>query len=133
MCLQFNKEDKRIATKHILCSKEGKVKNTGFFPHYRDDGFFYKRGVLAEWVNIKVQQWSNHKSISEGYHSWRNIFSLGTGWHLFIIPKGTTYYVGGFNSPNRKNNYCSEQIVWIGHKLNPLSWIKAKNWKPKSK
>lgn len=130
MCLNFIKEDKRIAEKHILCVKEGTVHAEGFFPHYMDS-FFYTRGKLSQPVNIQVLQWSNCKAIVEGYHSWMGLFGLGHGWHLFIIPKGTTYYIGGFNSPTRRNNYCSEQIVWIGHKLNPLSWIKALTWKNK--
>lgn len=123
MCLEFRQVDKRVASKNIIVTKQGEVKKNGRFePIYTTTNFTYPREILVEKVNIKPETRFGSMKINEGYHSWISFFG---GSHLFIIPKGTTYYVGGFNDPDKTNNYCSEQIIWIGHKLSPLTWLKV--------
>ena len=121
MCLEFRKLDKRVAEKNIIVAKEGKVENGRFKPRYTSTNFTYPRDIITEKVDVKPIIFNTWGKINEGYHSW---ISLWNGSHLFIIPKGTTYYVGGFNTLRYENNYVSEQIIWIGSKWNPFTWLK---------
>lgn len=119
MCL-VKISEKKVAEDNILCWKR---LYKGSMSIIRDHQ--YKTGVVQPTVELKVYR----GEIEEGYHSWvdqartdRYGYSGTKVYHLFVIPKGTTYYEGLENGGAK--GYVSETIVYLGHKKNPLTWLR---------
>lgn len=56
-------------------------------------------------------------SIHKGYHSRivnNQSLKVRDKTHLFVIPKGAEYYIGGENVINRKDGYVSSTIIFVG-------------------
>ncbi len=109
MCLHLTKEQNKaiVATENIICYKSLESDNVSYYSSYK-----YKKGEINPKVDLKVVTdiWYEVTHINEGYHSRRT--SKGNN-RLFMIPKGTTFYVGGENE-TAANNYVSETIVLLG-------------------
>ena len=128
MCLERPSE-KKVAEKDIFCWKQLK----GFNGKSLIQEYKYVQGVIQPRVEIIVHRNSN--TVEEGYHSWveqEPKDQLGRSYrkklkHLFVIPKGTTYYEGLENGGPA--GYVSETIVYLGHVYNPLTWLRMLKYK----
>jgi hypothetical protein len=119
MCLTRPSE-KKIASTNILCWK---TLNRWGKSAIRD--YEYEIGVTQPLVELTLR----HGEVEQGYHSWvdqartdRYGYSGTKVYHLFVIPKGTTYYEGLENGGAK--GYVSETIVYLGHNKNPFTWLR---------
>ena len=126
MCLELktSRLEVKIAKNTIVCYKHGIV-SKGVYEspcqYYK-----YKNGVLQPKVKLDIRK-SDYKDnawVNDGYHSYINFFDKGD--QVFLIPKGAEYIEGGDNEIVEKHDvYVSDQIVWIGNKWNPITWLKV--------
>lgn len=108
MCLYLTKDQNKaiIAAENIICYKFLDYRNISCY-----SGYDYEKGKTNPKVNLLIEcNWDDTDFINEGYHSRR---ISGRNNKLFMIPKGTTFYIGGENAINN-NNYVSETIVLLG-------------------
>jgi len=131
MCLILKNKESKIATKDIICYKRGIV-NWGNFSPYYFDHYKYEKGEKQKEIKLqpeleypevlaKENSLINNWTIERGYHSYIHFQSCSN--HVFIIPKGSEYYIGQFNS-KQENSMASSNIIWVGHKWNPITWLK---------
>lgn len=119
MCLTRPSE-KKIANSNIFCWKRLDIRGKSTIQDYQ-----YKIGVTQPLVELTLR----HGEIEQGYHSWvdqertdRHGYPGTKVYHLFVIPKGTTYYEGLENGEAK--GYTSETIVYLGHNKNPFTWLR---------
>ena len=119
MCLTRPSE-KKIANTNIFCWKRLDNRGRSIIQEHQ-----YKIGVTQPLVELTLR----HGEVEQGYHSWvdqvrtdRYGYSGTKVYHLFVIPKGTTYYEGLENGGAK--GYVSETIVYLGHNKNPFTWLR---------
>ncbi len=135
MCLIINENQQvQVAKVNILCYKALEKGN------YSDNQLYlYTKGIQDDTIilNPKDSDYYGQMEINQGYHSRVANKNLKQYWkfyatHLFMIPKGTYYYIGGENcDPDQdfdKHNlqgYVSSNIYFIG-KNNWFNRLKAR-------
>jgi hypothetical protein len=134
MCLATKTPKLKIAEQPIICYKKGKVKKFTFRPYIQTQ-FKYKLGKVTEKTEIEFKKNdyivpSDWYEVEEGYHSFPTFQVYYPTNHVFIIPKGVKYTEGQYNGTD---NYCSEQLIWVGHRKNPLTWLRVYLHKRKNK
>lgn len=117
MCLQLGIDHKKqIAVENMSC-----YKSLDRGAKSQPQGYVYKKGEIQTPVTLiitprygydRIGKRIKGYSIWEGYHS-RNETSISKKSHLFIIPKGAGYIVGGENS-DILDNYVSTSIIYVG-------------------
>lgn len=116
MCLIIKiNQEMLIADKNIPAFKTLKERNISvIFP------FYYRKGKVNKRIELcKSSFWGGKGGkvceIHEGYHSRMVNFSLmeHEKSHLFVIPKGAAYYIGGDNVM-MINGYVSSTIIFVG-------------------
>jgi hypothetical protein len=120
MCIVVIDNREKIASKNIICTKKIRSNHTS---EYLD--FQYEKNVVNKVNNIDVPN-------NIGFHS-RNINSVfyknkktyNSSNYIFIIPKGSKYYIGGENEKGI-DNYISEKIVFTGIKNSLLGRLIVK-------
>lgn len=140
MCLTITKTIPKIAKTNLLVFKVGRIKRTEFSTCHRSYYYhLYKENSVIDLAVDLLNGLSTpntEKVISKGYHSlpdlktvkkyilqdntWGPFKNIG----LFIIPKGSKFFVGTDNGSTIPA-LCSNQITYIGSKLNPISWLVA--------
>jgi hypothetical protein len=102
MCLNIKNNSK------ALIAEENKSEHHGYTYVKHKTNPLIKIEPITNYGFISVET-----HINEGYHSYVNKPAYYSS--LFIIPKGTEYYLGGINgSPYWKDGYCSETIIFVG-------------------
>lgn len=119
MCLYVkNGQPAVIAENNIPCYKVLFRGNKA--EHYVH--FVYKKWKINDNVALvaipesDMYPHSSCCSINEGYHSYvPGRATHDKKRHLFIIPKGAYYYIGGVNThPHFENGYVSSTIIFVG-------------------
>lgn len=105
MCLvlENKSQEPTEAKKSIICFKVLNGKRS-------DRGYVYQKFLKQPKVEFGFDSEGN---VTRGYHS-RTSHSIERKSHLFVIPKGSLYYTGGENTTVYDENYCSNQIIFIG-------------------
>lgn len=129
MCLNIKETTKeQLAKENLPCYKHLMYNNSS------PRGFKYKRFRKNQEVDIKpvydfysVRNEDSKKDriLEHGYHS-RRPNSIEPKKDLFIIPKGSKYYIGRENSTNYLqglNGFVSSNIVYIGKNNMFNRWI----------
>jgi hypothetical protein len=117
MCLHLLNDEVKKTEKPIVVYKKLNYKNgLAKSYHYR---FNYVSGILQP--KVKLRPVYGDSSIEDGYHSRKKNIDSNA---VFVIPKGVDYYEG-FENYSTIRNYVSETIIYVGHKLNPLTWFKV--------
>lgn len=111
-----------VAQQNIFCWKQ-LHKKISLHQYYK-----YEIGVLQQDVLLII----HNNTIRQGYHSWKNMYNTYTkriNKHLFLIPKGTEYFEGLENEESP--GYVSSNIIYLGHWLSPMTWLRAYKYKNK--
>lgn len=115
MCLITNDKTVKIADKNIVCYKTMSTTKMGRPCGY--GGVIYKKYKRQNNVTLGVygpsdDGWYN---VEEGYHSRINFDNNSKpNKHLFVIPKGAEYLMGGENDEKKIDNYVSTNIIYLG-------------------
>lgn len=115
MCLYILRDQKKqIATENIPCYKElysnGKTTARNF--RY----IVFQKNDKVHLFPRQLYSSSGKMELERGYHS-RLINSVQMKTHLFIIPKGSEYYMGRENDTDFEkpsDGYVSNNILYIG-------------------
>jgi len=134
MCLRTIGEFiKQTADRPIICYKSGTLTSDGKLkPHFYNE-FRYSLNEETEYVEIKPIYYHNDlyeeskSKIEEGYHSYTKSNILAD--HVFIIPKGATYYFGGVNDYDVNDGYASSSLIWLGHMFSISTWVRYFKYK----
>jgi hypothetical protein len=125
MCLVVEKNQKvQIAKKDIEVYKLLEVVNKKFYSLYKN--FLYKPGIHyyqtgISKINLTTPSWNGrHSQVSHGLHTFKykndarrfakerhNVIVI-----KMIIPKGTEYYLGGFDSIQGERSYASNELIF---------------------
>lgn len=121
MCLTVNTFEIKTAEKDIVVYKN---LNNGESSMQR---FTYKR--FKHNFNIPIKLESTRfgvPRVNQGYHSFLTpqaySYNSESTNSVFIIPKGTQYVEGFYNTTSIPN-YVSSDIIYIGHSSDPITYI----------
>jgi len=116
MCLNIKKDQQpQIAETNIACYKELRKGNLS-----ENHGYEYIKGqdnptiVLTPITTPSLFSGSRPR-LEKGYHSYVPDAYRRYHSHLFIIPAGAEYYIGGINDhPIAQDGYTSNKIIFAG-------------------
>lgn len=75
-------------------------------------GYKYKRLGVNPYVPLRVvPRYDNNYVVHEGYHS--DVLAQRDSNALFMIPAGTKFIRGWYNSDSFRINYVSETIIFV--------------------
>lgn len=123
MCLHLTKGNKPlIASEDITVYKYGMCRGDTFHPNFRTQ-FVYEELKVQPTVDLIITNYRDEYFIAEGYHSLPSLQVLkllnsNSDVGVFIIPKGTPYYIGEFFG---QECYCSASIIYMGKYRKPFS------------
>lgn len=118
MCLIIKKDQEMlIADRNIPAFKTLDEQNSSI-----NFSFDYIKGEVTERIELYKKSpiwWALYgaDAINKGYHS--RIVSNSSlkeyqKSHLFVIPKGAAYYIGGENVIDKEDGYVSSTIIFVG-------------------
>lgn len=112
MCLTTNDPTIKVATEDIFVFKECSEidKNYAKVSVAKED-FTYEAGKATEKVHLKPIEYIGYFEVNEGYHSHNFPTKYADG--LFVIPKGTEYIDGWFNSTPSLLNRVSSSLIFV--------------------
>lgn len=116
MCLT-NASEIKTAKKNILVYKE-----LDYFRFSPDYSYEYTKGLQKNKIEISINK---YQEVHEGYHTFNNTEYIDPFMqNICIIPKGTKYVEGNYNSRIYIKNRVSENLYYVG-KYTIMNFIKA--------
>lgn len=116
MCLNIKKDQQpQIAETNLPCYKELKKDNCS-----ENQGYQYIKGqdnptIALNPVLTSSFYYPGFPRLEKGYHSYTPDAYKRYHSHLFIIPAGAEYYIGGINDhPIVQDGYTSNKIIFVG-------------------